>query len=165
MKTLIILGLVLSSLTAFAAQKSEFRHLAYCEENPNSIDSKVTSLNKSYEDQESVHFKMLMSYGSCSEIDQQEEEIKFQPRMIQLGNYGVNIPFVKTKAEVVGFELLNSTRLIVEIKFQKSVLIKKNSKRFILEFWAQDWVGFPWVAKIMNNNGEMELELEGYKPL
>lgn len=161
MKTLILTFSLILSLSAFAEQGTDFQHRANCKMGGSRLDSKLSEVSKVSEDADSAVFRLKFEYGYCDNIDDVQGPIKIQRKMVQVGNYGFSYPGKKTNAKVVSFKALSETELEAEISVKKD----SKQKRFILDIWAQDYVGFPWVLNVKDASGNIEVSFEGFERL
>lgn len=165
MKTLLLALSLAFSLHALADQATEFRHRAYCAKSTHAYDSKISQVMKISEDEKSALFRMVFTFGRCDTLEDVQGAIKFQKRMLQLSHYGLSYPFKKIYARVTRFRPLSETELEAEISVDRPARESKNPRRFILEFWASDWVGFPFVMNVRSQDQDIELTFEGFERL
>lgn len=161
MKILILLFIVLSSL-AYAQQRSIFDHSVECENGRNGRTSRISQVENLGSVEGVTSFKMILSYGRCDSIDEIQGAIKFQRRMLQINRYGLNYPFQKDLAWVESFRAVSETELEAIISLDESSLRKRDSRRFTFRFWAQDWIGFPWVMTFRKTGDDINVDFRGF---
>lgn len=161
MKNLIILLLALST-QAFAQQQSTFDHSVECEIGRNGRTSRISQVENLGSVEGVTSFKMIISYGRCDSIDEIQGAIKFQRRMLQINRYGLNYPFQKDLAWVESFRAVSETELEAIISLDESSLRKRDSRRFTFRFWAQDWIGFPWVMTFKKTGVDIYVDFRGF---
>lgn len=164
MKNLIILLLALST-QAFAQQQSTFDHSVECENGRNGRTSRISQVENLGSVEGVTSFRMILSYGRCDSIDEIQGAIKIQKRMLQINRYGLNYPFQKDLAWVESFRALSETELEAIISLDESSLRKRDSRRFTFRFWAQDWIGFPWVMTFKKSGEEINVDFRGFEEI
>lgn len=164
MKNLIILLLALST-QAFAQQQSTFDHSVECENGRNGRTSRISQVENLGSVEGVTSFRMILSYGRCDSIDEIQGAIKIQKRMLQINRYGLNYPFQKDLAWVESFRAVSETELEAIISLDESSLRKRDSRRFTFRFWAQDWIGFPWVMTFKKSGEEINVDFRGFEEI
>lgn len=163
-KIFLVLSLIVS-FNSFALEDQSFYHKAYCVNDEQGRESKITNIVKESEDEQTVSFRMTFTHGLCDSIELVRGPIKFQKRMLQVTNYGLSHPFMKNHVRIESFKPLSETELEARISLNKAALMNKNSRRYILEFWAGDWLGFPFVMTFKNQEGGVQINFEGFERL
>lgn len=164
MKTILALLLILST-QAYAQQRSSFDHGVECKEGKNGLMSRISQIENLGSENGKTSFRMVMSYGRCQSIDEVQGPVKVQKRMLQISRYGLNLPFQRDLARVESFEPLSETELLAIISVDENSLKNKNPRRFTFRFWAQDWVGFPWVMSFQKANDTVTIDFRGFEEL
>jgi hypothetical protein len=164
MKNIILLFAFILSVNSFASEEQSFLHKAYCESGRNR-ESKISDIRKEREDEKSVTFVMTFTHGLCDSIELVRAPIKFQKKMLQVTHYGLSHPFKKIHVKVENFRSRSESELEARITLNKEALMVKDSRRYILDFWAGDWIGFPFVMTFTNKNDEVEISFEGFERL
>lgn len=126
---------------------------------------KVSNLTKISQDDESVTFRMSVVHGFCRSLDEVQGAIKLQKGMVKLGHYGFSFPGKKVFGKVSNYRLLSETELEIELTFVRTPAKLREPRKFLLDIWVADWVGFPWEVKLIDQGGEPELKLRGFERL
>lgn len=161
---IIIPYLLILSVSAFAQQVPTFHHGAECE-GRNGLTSRISQVENLGSIDGKTNFRMVLDYGRCLSIDEVQGAIKLQRRMLQINNYGLNYPFQRDYARVEDYRLLSSTELEAVVSIDEDAFRKKDSRRFTFRFWAQDWVGFPWVMTFKRTDAAITIDFRGFEEL
>lgn len=164
MKHILFLFSLIFTFNSFASEEQSFLHKAYCESGRNR-ESKISDIRKESEDEKSVTFVMTFSHGLCDSIELVRAPIKFQKKMLQVTHYGFSHPFKKIHVKVENFRSRSESELEARITLNKEALVVKDSRRYLLDFWASDWVGFPFVMTFTKKGDEVEISFEGFERL
>lgn len=156
----LILALVISSFSAMAEQQTEFKNGAYCEPYGRGIESKLSEVTKTFEDEKDVVFTFKVTHGYCESIDVAQAPIQFQNKMAQISRYGFSLPGMRTHASIK-IDKIDETHGLITMTFKKDALPRK----FNFSFWALTWVGYKWVVEVSTKNENTEISFQGYEPL
>ena len=165
MKKIIFVFSLLFSFHSLALDEQAFYHRAYCENNVKGRESKISQIVKESEDEKSVVFRMVLTHGLCDSIERAQGTVKFQKRMVQVGNYGLSHPLKKVFAKVESYKALSETELEARVSLNKEALKNRTSRKYMFDFWASDWVGFPYIMQFSNGESGVEISFEGFDRL
>lgn len=163
MKKILFLSSLLLSLSALAQADKVYEHRVACAKSEKGRESRISQITKEYEDKKEVTFRFVLDHGRCQEIERFQYPIKFQKRMVQLSHYGLSYPFKKLHVRLNEVVSLSDTAAEASITLDKEALKNTLSRRYIMQFWPGNWVGFSWIMKFSESNGETQVNFEGFE--